>query len=175
MLEEFLQTVKDNNESKYSALLFNLYEDETAYTMEAVYGEDDKLIGREQPFVICGKECSWEQVLKKVGVELKEYFKEQKDSFKNLKEISYGFVDGDLLYVKKPRKKKEQIRFVKEDFYDMPGDKLEAWLIVYLREDAQKKYQEERWNTNFRHLSEEKFQYWCEILADNFDYKKYGK
>ena len=39
-LEDFLQKVKDNNESEYSALLFNLYEDETAYTIEAVYGAD---------------------------------------------------------------------------------------------------------------------------------------
>lgn len=174
MLNKLLQQIYCQNSNDFSELLFNIYEDEDAYTIDAEY--DEKLvIGRDENIVVGDKADSWESILDQVKKELAAYFKSQKNHYKNIKTIAVGFVDGDLFYIKKSRKKRKIPTFSKEDFYDFDALKLKAWLSVYLTVEAKEQYQEERWNTDFDSLTEEEFKYWCEILADNFDYSKYGK
>ena len=92
---------------EYDELLFNLYEDMNSYSIEAVFDEDKIIIGREEGLYIVGdKSIGYEEILSKVCKELKSYFKKNKEQYRNLKSISYGFVDGDLYYIRKPRKAK---------------------------------------------------------------------
>ena len=52
--------------------MFNIYEDETCYTIEASFDDAEYVIGRDNPFKICDLEKSWEDVEKDGGVKLKE-------------------------------------------------------------------------------------------------------
>ena len=47
-------------------------------------------------------------------------------------------------------------------------------LAVYLTEEAKEKYKMNMLGLMFNELSEEQHKYWREILAENFDYDKYG-
>ncbi|MBE5912693.1 MAG: hypothetical protein E7274_01365 [Pseudobutyrivibrio ruminis] len=174
MIEYLFLEIKKLNITDYQSLLFNIYEDETCYTIEASFDDDEYVIGRDNPFKICDLEKSWEDVEKDVGVKLKELIKADTKFFKPLKEITYGFVDGDLHYIKKSRTKKQQVVFTADDFVDFDAVRLKAWLTVYLTDEAQKKYGLKRFKTDFSKLTEEENLYWRTILAENFDYKKYN-
>lgn len=176
MVKNLLKDIEQLDFMSYSEMLFNLYEDEDAYSIEAVFDEDALIIGRDDKrFAIKKDNKSFEIVLKEIALELKAYFKENKEKYKQFKCIAYGFVDGDLYYVKKPRKKKEQIYFSKEDFYSFDTFRVGAWLTVYLNAEGKEKYGHEVFETDFEKLSTEEFHKWCEILALYFDYQKYNK
>lgn len=172
-----LDDIEQIDFSDYSEMLFNLYEDEDAYTVEVVFDDDKLIIGRDDKrYVIEERNVDFNVVLKNVALILKTYFKEKKDKYKQFKSIAYGFVDGDLYYIKKPRKKKKElIHFSKEDFYSFDAFRVEAWLTVYLNAEGKEKYEQEVFETDFKKLSTEELHKWCEILALYFDYQKYYK
>lgn len=174
MITELLKKIENIDCKEYDELLFNLYEDMNSYSIEAVFDENKIIIGREERFYIVGdKSIGYEEILSKVCKELKSYFKKNKEQYRNLKSISYGFVDGDLYYIRKPRKaKKKQIVYTKDSFYDFDAVKLEAWLSVYLNEEGKNKYRDKIWDTDFDKISREEFEEWCDILARYFNYDK---
>ena len=173
MLEELFQEIEKNDLSGFKSILFNLYEDENEYTIEACFDDESLVIGRENSFEICGTDIPWNEVEKRVGIVLKNHIKENKAIYKNLKDIAYGFVDGDLRYIKKPRKKKEEVHFTADSFKDFDRTRLKAWLTIYLKKEVASQYGFELFKTDFLGLSEEQLQFWRELLADNFDYEKY--
>lgn len=176
MIRRLLDVIEGMALNDYSELLFNLYEDKDAYSIEAVFDDDELILGREdQRFAVDKDDTGYELVLKETALVLKTYFKENKEKYKHFKCISYGFVDGDLYYIKKPRKKKEQIHFSKEDFYAFDAFRISAWLTVYLNTEGKEKFGHEVFETDFNTLSTEELHKWCEILADYFDYQKYNK
>lgn len=177
VINELLEDIEKIDYKDYHEMLFNLYEDENEYTIEVVFDDNKLIIGRDDKvYVVADNRVDFEKVLKNIGDILKTYFKSKKDGYKQFKSIAYGFVDGDLYYIKKPRKtKKNQIIFSKEDFYEFDADRLDAWLTVYLNDEGEEKYGMKAFNTNFRKISREEFEEWCEILAYYFDYKKYNK
>lgn len=172
-----LEDIEQLDFNDYSEMLFNLYEDEEAYTVEVVFDDDKLIIGRDnQRYIIEERNADFNVVLKNVSLILKTYFKEKKDKYKQFKSIAYGFVDGDLYYIKKPRKKKKElIHFSKEDFYSFDAFRVEAWLTVYLNAEGKEKYGHEVFETDFKKLSTEELHKWCEILALYFDYQRYYK
>lgn len=174
MLKDLFLEIKKLNITDYQSLLFNIYEDEASYTIEASFDDDEFVIGRDNPYEICISDKSWEAVEKEVGAKLKELIKADNKFFKPLKEIAYGFVDGDLHYIKKSRKKKQQVVFTADDFLDFDPVRLNAWLTVYLTEEAKEIYGTKRFMTDFSELTDEENLYWRKILAENFDYKKYN-
>lgn len=174
MITELLKKIENIDCKEYDELLFNLYEDMNSYSIEAVFDENKIIIGREERFYIVGdKSIGYEEILSKVCKELKSYFKKKKEQYSNLNTISYGFVDGDLYYIRKTRKaKKKQIVYTKDSFYDFDVVKLEAWLRVYLNEEGKNKYREKIWDTNFSKISRAEVEEWCAILARYFNYDK---
>ena len=175
MLKSIIKAIESKDISGYSSVLFNLYEDKDAYTIEASFDEDAFLVGRESPFVICKAGPAWEKVLKKIGKELSKYVSKNSEKYKNFKSIAYGFTEGDLIYIRKPEMKKETEHFTADDFACFAPAKLKAWLSVYLTFEAKEKSWKEWFMVKFEELPEEKLQYWREFLAENFDYEKYHK
>ena len=176
LTEAFFKCIENADKKDYSSLLFNIYADEKYYTIEASFDDDTYVIGRDDPFVLCEKNIPWQTVEKDVGLELNSRIKENKETYKQFKSISYGFVDGDLNYIRTPRKKKKEIvHFTSDDFKDFPSHKLTAWLTVYLTEEAKAEYKMDMLELMFNELSEEQHKYWREILAENFEYEKYEK
>lgn len=176
MIKKLLEDIERIDFTDYSEMLFNLYEDQDAYSIEVVFDDDAFIIGREDKrFAIEKGNVGFDAVLKDTALELKTYFKENKEKYKQFKCIAYGFADGDLYYIKKTRKKKEQIHFSKEDFYSFDAFRVGAWLTVYLNAEGKEKYGQEVFETDFKKLSTEELHKWCEILALYFDYQKYNK
>ena len=174
-IEDLFNCIENADKKDYTSLLFNIYEDEEYYTIEASFDDDNFVIGRDNPFTLCDKNTPWQTVEKDVGLAVDSWIKKNKEAYKQFKSISYGFVDGDLHYIRKPRKKKKEIvHFTSDDFKDFPSHKLTAWLAVYLTEEAKEKYKMNMLGLMFNELSEEQHKYWREILAENFDYDKYG-
>ena len=174
-MEALFKLIENSDKKDYTSLLFNIYEDEEYYTIEASFDDDNFVIGRDNPFTLCDKNTPWQIVEKDVGIAVDSWIKKNKEAYKQFKSISYGFVDGDLHYIRKPRKKKQEIvHFTSDDFKDFPSHKLTAWLAVYLTEEAKEKYKMNMLGLMFNELSEEQHKYWREILAENFNYDKYG-
>jgi predicted AlkP superfamily phosphohydrolase/phosphomutase len=48
MIKELLEEIEQLNLNDYSEILFNLYEDEDTYTVEAVFDDDKLIIGRTE-------------------------------------------------------------------------------------------------------------------------------
>ena len=175
-MDVLFELIENSDEKDYTSLLFNIYEDKYYFTIEASFDDDIFVIGRDNPFTLCEKNTPWQTVEKDVGLAINSRIKKNKEAYKQFKSISYGFVDGDLHYIRKPRKKKKEIvHFTSDDFKDFPSHKLTAWLAVYLTEEAKAKYKMNMLELMFNELSEEQHKYWREILAENFDYDKYGK
>ena len=173
-IECLFEIIGNTDLDNYTSLLFNIYEDKYYYTIEASFDDDAYVIGREKPFTICDKSVQWQKVETDIGHTLKSEIKEKKEVYKHYKSISYGFVEGDLHYIRKPRKKKKEIvHFTADDFKDFPSHKLTAWLAVYLTEEAKAKYKTNMLELMFKELSNEQHKFWREILAENFDYSKY--
>lgn len=99
-LQDLFYQVKEQNTEGFSELLFNLYEDTSAYTVEAVFDDDALLIGRDDPAFICENHGDFHAVLREFEKALRTFYEQHKNVFENLKVISYGFVDGDLEYMK---------------------------------------------------------------------------
>lgn len=176
MIEELLEDIEKIDYKDYNKILFNFYEDKKEYSIEVVFDEDALIIGREDKrFSIEKNNITYIEFLKEVGLTLKKYFKKNKDKYKKYKYIAYGFVDGDLYFIKKPRKKIELIHFSKEDFYSFDSFRLYAWLIVYLNKEGKEKYGKKINKKDFEKLSIKEFHEWCETLALYFDYQKYHK
>ena len=174
-IEDLFNCIENADKKDYTSLLFNIYEDKEYYTIEASFDDDNFVIGRDNPFTLCDKNTPWQIVEKDVGLAVDSWIKKNKEAYKQYKSISYGFVDGDLHYIRKPRKKKKEIvHFTSDDFKDFPSHKLTAWLAVYLTKEAKEKYKMNMLGLMFNELSEEQHKYWREILAENFDYDKYG-
>lgn len=172
-LERLFAEVLNKIECIKNSLMFNLYEDEKAYTMEAAFDDEEIVVCRDIPALLCSVEVDFEEVLKEVGKEIKKFVNNNKDKLENAKEISYGFVDGDLSYVRKSKKAKREIKkFTVEDFDDFDSTKLLAWISVYMTEEAKEKY-----NPPFlaRKMSKRKMKKWKKILVDNFNYESYNK
>ena len=173
-MKDFLNDVLKANSPKYSSLIFNLYEDEKNYSMDAEYDES-YAVRRDNPVIICSADRSWQEALKDAKHIIVEFYSQNKDSFKNLKFISYGFVDGDLYYLKKGRKTVKKDRVVTYDeLKSFPPAKLDAWLAVYLKEDVKNRIQRP-FASDFAKMSDEELDKWARLLADNFDYDKYYK
>ena len=74
-----LDDIEQLDFSDYSEMLFNLYEDEKAYTVEVVFDDDKLIIGRDdQRYVIEERNVDFNVVLKNVALILKTYFKEKR-------------------------------------------------------------------------------------------------
>ncbi len=172
---ELLEMVLKSNCERYTSLMFNLYENEKYVTFEAVFDDEAIVIGREEPAVICKSGEDYELALRQIQLILKEFYRNHKDSLANLKEISYGFVDGDLYYIKKRRGKKTAPKviekFTAESFMDFDIVKLDAWISVYVKEEDREKYNLPLFPPS--HPSEKTLEYYRNILADHFDYDTY--
>ena len=73
------------------------------------------------------KNTLWQTVEKDVGLAINSRIKKNKEIYKQFKSISYGFVDGNLHYIRKNRKKKKEIvHFTSDDFKDFRNIKSEV-------------------------------------------------
>lgn len=172
--QELFFEILNSNRAEFSELLFNLYEDRENCSMEAVFDDEALVIGRERPAVICETKTGYTEVLKEIGNMLERFYKDNKAALSNIKEISYGFVDGDLYYIKKRRRRKIiQKTFTESDFESFNDVKLMAWLSVYTDE---KKREESGINAFVLNelTDEERIKYRL-FLTENFDYDKYNK
>lgn len=169
----FDETLKNIDNMKES-IMFNLYEDSDCYSMETTFDDEEYVICRDNPAILCSKEIDYKQVLKKIKSEIKDFVKCNKDVLKNAKEISYGFVDGDLYYIQKEKRKKKttKFKFTADSFKDFEPIRLIMWLTVYLTDEASQKYSIPQ---DAENLTEEDLAKWRQILADNFNYKMYNK
>ena len=77
-LESLFELIETSDTKAYSSILFNIYEDRDYYTIEACF-DDDFVIGRDNPFVICDKAVSWEKVEQDIGQVIKAQVEEKKD------------------------------------------------------------------------------------------------
>ena len=80
-LESLFELIETSDTKAYSSILFNIYEDRDYYTIEACF-DDDFVIGRDNPFVICDKTHSWEKVEQDIGLAIKTQVEEKKDTYK---------------------------------------------------------------------------------------------
>ena len=175
--ESLCELIENTDKKDYTSLLFNMYEDRDYFTIEACFDDEEFVIGRDNPFVICDKTVPWEKVEQDVEQAIKTHIEEKKDTYKQFESIAYGFVDGDLHYIRKGQKKKKEIvRYTADDFKDFDSHKLGAWIMVYLTAEATKKYKFDLISLiRKKEMTEDEHKYWREILADNFDYEKYER
>ncbi len=171
-IQELFDLVTAADCTAYRTLWFNVYEDADAYTMEAAFDEETFVIGRDDPAVICGKEKHWEAVLEEVHSLTEAFCQQNAEKFNHLAEIAYGFVDGELEYLREdetpPPKRTE--RFTAEDFADFNIAKLHAWIMVYV--DREKRKQLPLFPP--KDPTEEELQKYREFLAEHMDYEKYN-
>ncbi|MGN1162362.1 MAG: hypothetical protein ACI4T2_00330 [Christensenellales bacterium] len=95
----FKEVLKETNNMEES-LMFNLYEDEDCYSMEATFDDEEYVICRDNPAILCSNSIDYEQVLKAVHDKIELFVKQNEKKLKMANEISYGFVDGDLYYIR---------------------------------------------------------------------------
>lgn len=173
-MNQFLNEVLNANKANYKSLIFNIYEDENYYTMEAVY-DDNLEIRRNNPIIIGNANEDYKSVLENIKNVLLLFYKKYDDKLSNLNNISYGFVDGDLYYLKKELKKeKNSKRFTFEDIKKFSPIKIGAWISVYLKQEVKEKMKIP-FTASFSKMSEEELDKWITILVENFDYEKYNK
>lgn len=80
-LEDLYNQILENNSSKFSTLLFNLYEDEDCYTVEAVFDDDAFIIGREKPYFIANNDINYTIILESFKTRLEKFYLEYLISF----------------------------------------------------------------------------------------------
>jgi len=170
-IDDLLKEIVKSNRAEFSVLQINLYEDKKHFTAEAVFDDEALVIWRDHPAVISDKERSYKAVLREIRPKVKSFYTENRTVLDNIKEFSYGFVDGDLYYVKKRRKVKMTAVFTEEDFKEFNDVKLLAWLSVYTDEDKRKQNNIDAFVLN--QLTDEERKRYRRFLAENFDYKKY--
>ena len=157
----------------YNELIFNLYEDTDGYSLDATF--DDEEIDLNCPAILTKENLEWKEVLTQIEPYIKDFVIEKEQMFSSLSKIAYGFVDGDLIYLKnkkckiKKSEKQEKI-FSYEHFKDFDATKLSAWVILYMKDNAKNKFNPP---FNFNNMTKEELSVWAKRLADNFDYKKY--
>lgn len=175
-LQDLFSEVIKQNKADFTELLFNLYEDSDFYTAEAVFDDELCVVFRENPAIISEKNKDYEAVLKDIKVLLKNFYTENKNDLKNIKELSYGFVDGDLFYIKRRRKRKqsnEVRKFTIEDFDGFDIHKLHCWISVYV--DIEKRFESDFPLFAPENPTEEDYMYYKKFLVENFNYDKYNK
>ncbi len=174
-IKDFFNEVITKNDTKYSSLMFNLYEDEQYYSMEAVY-DNTSIIRRNNPIEICDKTNDYKTALSIVKNELSAFYRDNKEQLKNISELSYGFVDGDLYYIKKGTLKSEHKnnkKFTFEEIKKFDSIKIGAWVTVYLKKEI-KDTMKIPFTADFPKMSEEELNKWISLLVENFDYDKYN-
>lgn len=174
-MKDFFKEVLIKNDAKYSSLMLNLYEDEQHYSMEAVY-DNVVAIRRNNPIEICDKTNDYKKVLSIVKNELSAFYRDNKEQLKNISELSYGFVDGDLYYVKQePLKseKKNNKKFTFEEIKKFDPIKIGAWTTVYLKKEIKDTIKIPL-TADFPKMSEDELNKWINLLVENFDYDKYN-
>ena len=65
-LESLFELIETSDTKAYSSILFNIYEDRDYYTIEACF-DDDFVIGRDNPFVICDKSIPGRRLNRTLG------------------------------------------------------------------------------------------------------------
>lgn len=174
-IKDFFNEVLIKNDTKYSSLMFNLYEDEQYYSMEAIY-DNVVLIRRNSPIEICDKTNDYKTALSIVKNELSAFYRDNKEQLKNISELSYGFVDGDLYYIKQGTLKSEHKnnkKFTFDEIKKFDPIKIGAWTTVYLKKEI-KDTIKIPFTADFPKMSEEELDKWINLLVENFDYEKYN-
>ncbi len=174
-IKDFFNEVLIKNDTKYSSLIFNLYEDEQYYSMEAVY-DNVIAIKRNSPMEICDKTNDYKTALSIVKDELSAFYRDNKEQLKNISELSYGFVDGDLYYIKQKNLKfehKNNKKFTFEEVKKFDPIKIGAWTTVYLKKEI-KDTMKIPFTADFPKMSEDELNKWINLLVENFDYDKYN-
>ncbi len=174
-MENFFNEVLIKNDTKYSSLMFNLYEDEQHYSMEAVY-DNVIAIRKNNPIEICDKTNDYKTALSIVKNELSAFYRDNKEQLKNISELSYGFVDGDLYYIKQKSlksKHKNNKKFTFEEIKKFDPIKIGAWMTVYLKKEI-KDTTKIPFTADFPKMSEDELNKWISLLVENFDYDKYN-
>lgn len=167
----FDETIKNIN-NMHESIMFNLYEDADVYSMEATFDDEEFVICRDNPAILCSNKINYKNVIKEIRIEIKNFFETNKDILKNAKEISFGFVDGDLFYVKKAKKAMREFKkFTIEDFKDFDSTRLLCWISAYMTDEAKDEYKPP---LLARKMSRLKMKKWKRLLVENFDYKKYN-
>lgn len=158
----------------YRKLWFNVYEDADAFTMEAAFDEETFVIGRDDPAVVSAKNTHWETVLSEVQALVEKFFRQNETKFNHFAEIAYGFVDGELEYLKKDESSSLEYteRFTAEDFADFNIVKLHAWISVYVDRQVQKQLPLPMFPP--MKPTEEELRKYREFLAEHMDYEKYN-
>ena len=108
------------------------------------------------------------QILESFKTRLEKFYLENHNKLNNLKEISYGFVDGDLYYIKKHKKKRNDIKVTMEELEALNDQKLLAWITVYT--DGEKR-KENGINSFSRELTTEERNEYIKFLYENFKIK----
>ncbi len=173
MQELFAQTLTVDS-SSYRTLWFNLYEDPHAFTMEAAFDEETAVIGRDNPADFCGKAAGWEAALEQADALIRAFCDAHAADLQHLTEIAYGFVDGDLIYLRKAETPKtvRTERFTAEDFADFNIVKLHAWIRVYVDREVQKQLPLPLFPPMDASAAE--VQRYREFLAEHMDLEKYN-
>lgn len=174
-IKDFFNEVLIKNDNKYSSLMFNLYEDEQYYSMEAVY-DNAIAVRRNSPIEICDKTNDYKTVLSIVKNELAAFYRDNKQQLKNISELSYGFVDGDLYYIKQETsyfEHKKNKKFTFDEIKKFDPIKIGAWTTVYLKKEI-KDTIKIPFTADFPKMSEEELDKWINLLVENFDYEKYN-
>ena len=174
-IKDFFNEVLIKNDNKYSSLMFNLYEDEQLYSIEAVY-DNVAVIRRNSPIEICDKTNDYKTALSIVKEELSAFYRDNKEQLKNISELSYGFVDGDLYYIKQEPLKSElknNKKFTFDEIKKFDPIKIGAWTTVYLKKEIKDTIKIPFCN-DFPKMSEDELNKWISLLVENFDYDKYN-
>ncbi len=173
-IQALFDRITETDCTAYQKLWFNVYEDADAFTMEAAFDEETFVIGRDNPAVIADKNTHWETVLSEVRALVEKFCQQNESKFSHLSEIAYGFVDGELEYLKKDESlsPKRTKRFTAEDFADFNIVKLHAWITVYVDKQVQKQLPLPMFPP-MKPTEEELWKY-REFLAEHMDYEKYN-
>lgn len=172
-LKRLLDETIEKIDKMESSIVFNLYEDIDSYSMEATFDDEKVVICGDEPAILCSNEIDYMVVLRLIKEEIKEFVKSNKEALSGAKEVAYGFVDGDLYYIKKPRKSRIPKRLLTmDDLKDFDAGKLVMWISVYMKAEAKKKYKPPNF-FNYESMTQEDLEKWKQILLDNFDYVSY--
>lgn len=172
-LKRLFDEILTNIDKMESSLVFNLYEDMDCYSMEAAFDDENIVICRENPAIICSDHIDYKVVLGLIKDEVKEFVKTNKEMLTKAKEVACGFVDGELYYIKKIRKPRiEKRTLTMDDLKDFDAGRLVMWISVYMKSEAKKKLNPPNF-FNYESLTQDDLEKWKRILLDNFDYESY--
>ncbi len=173
-IQTLFEQITETDCTGYRKLWFNVYEDTDAFTMEAAFDEETFVIGRDDPAVVAEKHTHWENVLSEVQTLVEDFCQQNESKFSHLSEIAYGFVDGDLEYLRQENIPLQVCTecFTAEDFADFTIIKLHAWIRVYVDREVQKQLPLPIFPP-MDPTAEELHRY-REFLAQHMDYEKYN-